>query len=144
MKAAIIGVGAVIAAVGVVWAWHDRGKIEGAAERIAKRVVSEFRKDLQYAKREVSSAHKRLDDVEEHLGLHDVKRDLHKPPPKDEGRVAAVEAKLEDLVKQVAGNAAAATLGSQSAHDVIVKLEKRFSDFAANHRHAFDHAEGKE
>ena len=75
-KVAIIGIGAAVAAIGVVWAWRDRGKVERDLKGVVKRIVSdevnrakvwwtdETTKAAKYGRREATSAHHRLDDLE--------------------------------------------------------------------------------
>ena len=100
-KTVIIGAGVALAAVGVVWAWRERGAVERDLTAVAKRIAPEV-------KGVIESAHKRIDGLEARV-KDEVLTEInlaHNGVAARRREIVALEKRVKDLAAHVHGQRA--------------------------------------
>ena len=116
MKIAIIIVGAVLAAIGIAWAWYDRAALGRDLTRVAQRVHEGLTQEVNSVRGRVIWLESQAKSVAERLWDED---------DKDE-----IEALKHNLFELEQGAVSLAHKEATRAHGRITSLEKRLSDLS--------------
>ena len=120
-KRILIGVGVALAAVGVVWAWIERGRLSAA-------IRNEWKKETGVLRRDVSDAHKRVDWLMGKVSSVDFGQ-IVKNQVEDKARITAAHERIDELAQ---GAVSIAHKEATRAHGRITSLEARVQDIAAH------------